>query len=299
MQHVAVKKAKTAECDSSPSSSHPESSHAYSGPCLLPLLQPVRHCLHPFLSARDAACLMQTSHSVAVSLLADYAFVDHAFRFQTVADIERATAVYARYRMRIVRMFLSKHWTEPLLDSASGRLRLPQSLVALTLGEDSDSRTVVHAGLDGSGSVEDDDEQKDDESCMAEFYRRVRHVGYEKGRQVIAWDVLDYGNSKGAFNQPIPPGALPNGLRFLQFSSDFNQPLQVGSIPDTVEVIQFGAEFNQSLEVGHLPASLAHLVFGFFFDQPLRPDVLPAAHTRPVPPALSSRCCATPSSLSS
>ena len=53
----------------------------------------------------------------------------------------------------------------------------------------------------------------------------------------IRWQ---HGISIAHFDHPLPPGALPRGLRFLHFGSRYNQPLQVGSIPDTVEVLQFG-----------------------------------------------------------
>lgn len=49
--------------------------------CLLPLLQPVRQCLHPLFSSADAARLMRASRSITAALLADYAFVDHVFTY--------------------------------------------------------------------------------------------------------------------------------------------------------------------------------------------------------------------------
>ena len=38
-------------------------------PCMLHSLQPIRHCLHTFLSARDAFCLMRAGRSTTAALL--------------------------------------------------------------------------------------------------------------------------------------------------------------------------------------------------------------------------------------
>ena len=247
-------------------------------PCLLPLLQPVRFCLHTFLSADDAARLMRASRSITASLLSGYAFVDHAFTFHacSVTDVKRSIAFYARYHMRIVRMCLPAKWNEPLVDDATGRAVLPASLVALALGGTSPYeryRSLANAPIDESGG-NDESEQRYEES-----YRRVRPHGAPMFR-AEPWQVLEYAVCMGAFNQPIPPGALPHGLRWLQLGDSFNQPLQVGSIPETVETLQFGMHFDQLLHVGQLPASLTHLVFGRDYDQPLQLDVLPAGLKR-------------------
>ena len=252
--------------------------------CLLPLLQPFRHCLHPFLSDTDAARLMQTSRSSATDLLHGYGFVHHVFTFRTAAETKRAVALYSRYDMRILRVLLSRDWNESLIDSETGRSLLPASLVALTIGEEDgdERRLVAYAALDGSeGSVAEeqvDEEKSDDEGY---FHRRIRPVdagtedaGWE------SWDVLQYDDTDGEFAHPVPPGALPHGLRFLQLNNTCDQPLQAGSIPDTVEVLQLGARFDKPLAAGHLPASLTHLVFGSCYNQPLLPGVLPAGLRR-------------------
>ena len=113
-----------------------ESPSAHAAACLLPLLQPVRHCLHPFVSSRDAARLRQTSRSITACLLSGYVFLDHVFFdcFPATADVKRSLAFYAHYDMRITRMGLPEEWNEPLVDSESGRSVLPASLIALTLG---------------------------------------------------------------------------------------------------------------------------------------------------------------------
>ena len=246
---------------------------SYTGPCLLPSLQPVRHCLHPFLSSRDAARLMQASCSLTASLLSEYRFVDRVFfdQIHDVTAVQHSLAFYARYRLRITQMRLPYSWTDVTIDGDSGRSTLPASLIALSLGQeilDELRDTLLYTpGRDSEDRADSagDGCERERECCRwwEDYYD-------------FAWSGFEYGCIEGAFNQPIPPGALPHGLRFLQFCSCFEQPLQTGSIPDTVEVLHFGFGFNQPLLPGHLPASLTHLHLGSCYQQPLLPGVLPA-----------------------
>ena len=260
-------------------------------PCLLPLLQPVRHCLHAFLSSRDAARLMQASRSLTTALLPGYAFVDRTFDYNTntrlpnnaaqdaylnslqpsrkVAAVKRSLALYARYDMRIVCMCLPREWNKPLIDSDSGRSVLPASLLALSTG-------VTRMEWPPAAFAEDEQRWTEEESGGRREERIDRLT--QRWEQEDWWNtsrLLKYGDCRGAFNKRILPGALPHGLRSLHFNRQFNQPLQVGSIPDTVEVLQFGFAFNKPLLPGHLPASLIHLVFGPCFKQSLSAGVLP------------------------
>ena len=254
-------------------------------PCLLPLLQPVRHCLQPHLDDRSAAVLLQTSHATASSLLCGYSFVDHVFacHSQSVQAARRSFALFARYHMRILRLSFSRDWNESLVDSETGQSILPLSLLALTLGQDFGYSTVANASfgvLNETGqSLKEDVREARDEDGEIEFSRRIQSVSLDRHNDT-AWNVHAYGESSGAFNQRIPPSALPPGLRFLQFSSDYNHTLQQGSIPDSVQVLQFGRDFNQPLSAGHLPSSLTHLVFGDKYNTRLPPGVLPAGLLR-------------------
>ena len=274
------------------------SSPPYIGLCLLPLLQPIRLCLLSWLKAEDAARLMQASRSLTVALLSGYTFVDHVFTFHTAADVKRSLTLYTRYHMRILRIRLSDRWKEPLVDSESGRPLLPASLLALAIGSQSKYEkrlTLAEAAFNGSDQQRTEeayDTQAEGED--SEFYRRIRPVHVERYTNA-AWNVHEYGDSVGVFNQLMPPGALPHALRFLQLNDRFDQPLQAGSIPDTVEVLQLGWEFDQPLEEGHLPASLTHLVFGQDYNQPLLTSVLPASlrrlhlgsyYDQPIPPGV-------------
>ena len=267
----------------------------YTGPCLLSLLQPVRRCLQPFLTSLDAAHLMQASRSTTVAILHGYTF-HRIFELSSAGDARRTIALYSRYHIRLYGVGLGAGWQDPLLDSDSGRPLLPASLVLLVCGESHGDRAYHSgmpidraacgalinkakcqqnehcAGLD-KGS---DDVGADDESV---FYRHVRIVDAGLAKDT-SWDVTTFGDCLGAFNLPIPPGALPSGLRVLQLNDAFNQPLAVGSIPDTVTVLQLDRDFNQPLAIGHLPASLTHLIVGYRYNHPLLPGVLPAALER-------------------
>lgn len=240
------------------------------GRCLLPLLQPVRHCLHAFLSAAAAAQLMRASRSIAASLLADYAVVDHRFTCLTIADVKRKTAFYGRYRMRIARLCLPLDWREPLIDSTTGLSCLPPSLTALSLGP------VTLYRLRGWVAEALLDEGSEASECEIELCRYIRAIELQRGIDAAWGPGHQCGAACGHFNQPIPPGALPSGLRIVQLGGHFNQPLHPRSIPDGVEVLQLSTNYTRRLEVGHLPASITQLMLGRNFNHPLPPGALPA-----------------------
>ena len=253
--------------------------------CLLPLLQPVRLCLLPFLGDADAVRLLQTSHATASTLLAGYS-LERVFTPYNAGELKQAVALYGRYHMRILRISLAESWQEPLVDSASGAPLLPASLLALALGSTPafDGPLLRCAAWTALSGAQRDESQKQQQGKTHEaisgdddegtFHQLVRPVDLSNMRD-RSFNIQDYGLCLGAFNQPLPRGALPHGLRFLQAGRAFDQPLECGSIPDTVQVIAFGDDFNQPLSVGHLPASLHTLVLGYRYAQPLLPGVLP------------------------
>ena len=266
------------------------------GLCLLPLLQPVRLCLHPFLSDDDAARLMRASRSVTTLLLSGFSFAEHVFTPRCIADVKRAVAVYERYNMRILRICAIGAWSGPLIDRKSGRSVFPASLLALTFGWMEIHSDNVDRWPHAANAAFD---SRPGEACgeevssgrPSEFNRlmgavRVIARGNENDR---SWDVMQYRGYGGATYMSLPPGSLPPGLRFLQINDSYVLPLQVGSIPDSVAFLQLGRDFNRPLAVGHLPASLTHLVLSFSsdsrpwggcFSQPLLPGVLPAGLRR-------------------
>ena len=126
-------------------------------------------------------------------------------------------------------MCLPSGWDEPLVDAATGRSVLPASLLTLALGDSCHHPSVkrgalgeswrhlsvVHAPFDrGEGK-----EVREEAEWVSgydygedEFDRRFTYV--HSGR----WGGAQYGASRAKFSQPIPAGALPRGLRFLQYS---------------------------------------------------------------------------------
>ena len=165
-----------------------------SGLCLLPLLQPNRRCIHPFLTDEDAARLMQTSRSTTAALLFDYAFLHHVFTFRShsAADVKRSVAFYARYHMRILRMCLPASWNEPLIDSVTGLSHLPASLLAFTLGLVDGSCTdrcesAAHKAFENRGSERGhsaESEQEEKKKAMREIDRWIRPVIGEQVKAV-------------------------------------------------------------------------------------------------------------------
>ena len=272
----------------SPSSCRSFAAPPLSHPCLLSLLQPVRHCLLPFLDDVSAAQLLRTRRSTATDLLSGFVFTEHVFRPRTAAALKHTVAWYGRYGMRITRLCLPKDWSEPLQDAETGQSLLPASLLAITIGE-SPSRTDLSAmhACAAYASFDDSDDEERGGSVEAEglagneadFWRRIKPVNSIYGEDQ-SWTVEQYWPMHCLFNHPLPIGVLPRGLRLLHFGQLFNQPLSRGSIPDTVQLIQFGERFNQPLAVGHLPSSLTHLVFAKCFNQPLTAGVLPAGLKR-------------------
>ena len=81
--------------------------------------------------------------------------------------------------------------------------------------------------------------------------------------------------------KPIPPGAIPHGVRFLQLAESYNRPLLPGAIPTTVRFLQCGRSFNQPLaEEGALPDTLTHLILGDMYAAELPSSGLPSSLQR-------------------
>ena len=211
-----------------------DSRPSYTGPCLLPLLHPVRLCLHPFITSADAVRLMRASRVTTASLLADYAFIDRVFQWHypyTIPEVKRSLALYARYHMRLLCMCLPKDWNESLIDGDSGRSVLPASLIALTFGQETEypvRGSIVHAAFDDSERRRRE-EDEEEAGVERQFSRRVRR--WERDNSCDPWSVFEYTPSRGLFNQPLPPGALPHGLRFLQFQSAVQPAAASGQHP--------------------------------------------------------------------
>ena len=273
-----------------------DSTHA--PPTLLLSLTPVRQLWWRLLTDADVGRVMRVSRATTRHLLCGYAFCERFFvprldrelfappsfcGLQLVAwcwrgprCIERChlhemLALYRRHGLRITRLSLCRAWNAALHDEATGESLLPPSLLVLMLGamprNDRSPHLLPPPGSRGaSGEWEADDDAQMDES-----FDRDRALGW---RYPITLSMT------GAFNRPLPPRALPDGLRRLHLSDAFDQPLQAGSIPSSVTFLQCGAAFNQPLVLGVLPSALRHLVFGCDFNQSIQPGVLPASLRR-------------------
>ena len=166
------------------------------------------------------------------------------FTFRTTLELKGAVALYGRFDMRVLRISLSKVWNEPLLDSKMGESVLPAPLLAPSLGEAYGAvtrrRTAANTPLDGSWTEVSDElrlahtahvwtgDESDRYRCVAPRVNTVAR-GVDHFGDVPQWDECD-----GAFDRPLPAGALPHGLLFLQLTWRHDKPPEVGSIPDTV-----------------------------------------------------------------
>lgn len=242
------------------------------------LFGPVRHSFQAFLSDAEAARLMRVGRTATVSLLSGYIFSQHVFRPESASRLSRMTALYAQWDMRITRMCLPLHWDGPLTDENSGVSLLPGTLDALALGwvPESDQSTSMFAqlaSLASTGDVTaDETDARDSENCHA-LLRRVQPKS--------SWRLTPYSNAHGGYHaQPIPAGAIPHGVRFLQLSYHYNQPLLPGVIPATVRFLQCGHGFSQTLGEGSLPVGLTDLILGDSFTAQLLPGALPSSLRR-------------------
>ena len=266
--------------------------HYYVGPCLLPCLHPVRLCLHPFLTDEDAARLMRASSSTTLAVLPHYSLTHEVFQFSSARAMKQTLSLYDRYELRVTKLRLGIRFTAPLLDDATGRSRLPASLVSLWIGREwqVDSSNPQWRAQAGADSEEEEEKEEEgtgdlDEQSSAEDAERLE--AERRIELVEAWDVRKFNVTHGAFSQPLTPGALPHGLRYLQLNNRYDQPFQQGSLPSTLEVLQLGRRFSHQLQPGHLPASLTHLIFApvsynrhYHYDKPLLAGVLPAGLKR-------------------
>ena len=254
---------------------------------LLTVLGPVHRCLHPFLDDGDAARVLRVSRSVAMALLSGYAFASHVFHPSSAAHVQQTTALYERYGLRVTRMSLPYDFQEPLQEErksnddgmgASAPARrsiLPSSLVALVMGEVDPSRSAnsLFPNIPALTSI---GELRVDTAPLAdgddEYQRLLHRVDHR-----TSWRLEPYASACGEFQRCIPPGALPQGLRFLQLPHDFSEPLERGSIPSSVTFLQFGYHWKRRIGRGVLPSSLTHLLLGYGATEPFRPGELPSS----------------------
>lgn len=78
-----------------------------------------------------------------------------------------------------------------------------------------------------------------------------------------------------AISLPIPlsPGWNHSLLKEIIFDDQFDQPVPPGSIPDSITHLSFGRCFNQSIPIGSIPSSVTNLKFGYSFEQLLKSEL--------------------------
>ena len=267
-------------------------------PAVLNALVPVLPLFHRFLTESDAARLLRSSHTTAITLLPCYAFTQHIFAAGSLASLHRLRRLCLRYGLRISQLSLPEHSSDITALShyplSQGQLSpIPPSVTALSLGPPARDRHGIDPRW-AAFSAAASDWQDREPWCLPLYLRRERECKAEQRSWQLTWtseadDELDrllprFLAPLGSLECPLPPGLLPSGLRVLQLSSAFNQPLQPGSLPSSLSFLQFGREFNQPVEPGVLPASLLSLSFtcGYHtgFHQPLVKGSLPPSLER-------------------
>ena len=238
-------------------------------------LGPVRHIFQSFLSDAEAALLMRVGHT-AMSLLSGYSFCQHVFRPGSPSGLSSMKALYERWDMRITRMCFLRGWYGPLTDAVSGKSLLPSSLLALALGwvpekEEATSMFAHLATLTATGDLWEEETNAGTSNNGSTLLQRVQPHS--------SWRIKPYSHAYGCHSLPIPLGAIPHGVRFLQLSYHFDHPLLPGSIPSTVRFLQCGHSFSQPLD-GLLPEGLTHLILGDKFTAQLLPGSLPSSLQR-------------------
>ena len=260
---------------------------------------------------------MRVGRTFVLSLLAGYCFRQHVFRPESPSSLSSMRALYEQWGMRITRLCLPERWYDyhvPLIDEASGASLLPSSLEALALGhvslrEEAESMFAHLGTLASTGHLRADEAEPIGSTNGYKWLRRVETQS--------SWRMKPYSKAEGGYPlKPIPPGAIPQGVRFLQLAEHYNRPLLPGAIPATVRFLQCGHSFNQPPEEGALPEGLTHLILGDRYavelpsgglpsslqrlrlggyDQPLQPHHLPprlerldmgVRYNQPLPPGV-------------
>ena len=265
-------------------------------PPLLDALRPLLSHLHSFLSDDDAARLLRTSRTTALTLLPSYAFTRHVFQPASLASLRRLRELCLAYRLRIAQLDLPHQLTafacEPALPHLSP---IPASVTSLALG--SFNTDVSQSGDQDAATASASTRRwaafraaADDWQDSAAWRLPRPNAAVQEGRREWAWEssaertwsCLPWScRSLSGVDCPLAPGLLPSGLRLLLLPDYFHQPLQPGSLPSALTFLQLGHRFDQPLAPGVLPASLLYLCLaGDVRDHALLQRALPASLER-------------------
>ena len=247
---------------------------------LLDALRPILPHFHSFLTDDNAARLLRTSRTAAVTLLPSYTFTSHTFKLASLDCLRRLRDLCLTYRLRFTRLGLRQLpelTFEPNLPHLSP---IPPFVTALSFHPTNEYHVCSEPSL---------------WHVVAPWRRWCRLLPHSSpqwfGEEANGWqltlasaslDDLCRGRSTiftaaGDLRCPLPPGVLPDGLRELHFCGAYQQPLQPGSLPSTLTFLQLGRRFQQPLTPGPLPPSLLHLILISSYSHPLVPGSLPAS----------------------
>ncbi|KAF2076459.1 hypothetical protein CYY_002262 [Polysphondylium violaceum] len=107
-------------------------------------------------------------------------------------------------------------------------------------------------------------------SYLSRYLSDKYHV-YEKGVEVPTdTDILIW-----PFNQVIPQGIIPFGVRSIYFNRDFNQIILPNTLPDSVLEIRFGLNPYTQSSLYHIGPNVDHLAFGISSKTKVQDFILP------------------------
>lgn len=248
-------------------------------------LIPVRLVLHPFLDALSAARLMQAGGDGA-ALLRGYAFfcnIPIPSRPSPSTPLLPFFPLYERFGLHVPSLRLTPDFDEPLVDSATGRSRLPSSLKVLCSGSPvksdlSDPNDMNAPGDDYTDEGEERQWMEDEDAALrAQGSQEDGEAGWDPHEQWPPWDTSHMFPS--VFDQPLVADSLPPGLVRLHLNSHYQGIIAPGALPDSLRVLELGWRWPGPLLPGVLPPNLRRLVLhaGFWEEGPLQPGVLPSS----------------------
>ena len=164
----------------------PQSGHLQSSAPspLLDALHPVLSLFHSLLTDADAARLLRSSRTAALTLLPSYTFTSHIFKSVSLASLRRLRDLCLLYQLRITQLVLPHYLRDLTFDLTTPHLSpIPASVTAVTWGEPYEGRDAAWAALSAAAS----------HWQSAEPWRLPDHPALEttteagKGRQLTRW----------------------------------------------------------------------------------------------------------------
>ena len=200
-------------------------------------MRPLRSAFQPFLTDENAARLLRTSHTAALTLLSGYPFTAHIFQPTSLHSLRRLRDLCLLYKLRITQLAVPERLKRLNFDAAPPHLSpIPTSVPALTLGAPGKDTNRKKERRWATFSAAACDSRDRELWCLRDLFSPAQ---WSDGQQETGWrltllepdgrleDLLPYFSWPcGQLNAPLLPGILPHGLRSLLYSGEWQRPLQ-------------------------------------------------------------------------